>query len=309
MEDNRKEDLDLDLDKQLAEQAKQELAMTKQWLSQSQAFVDKLKKSLESQVDKIESLEDSVVKQQDTIDELNEEKLDLINRIKELEEALSRVSPKELQTTISKNAVELIKKAEYDKQKAERKSKTVIEIGDEGEDKTASAIKRMSDIGYAIHNLRFYYGRYSFTVEVDNIFVCTRGVFVFETKNWGAELSGDTDAPSWKYKNIRMERFVYNPVMQNNTHIRQVKNVAKFDDSVVFHNVIVFPGTTTFKLSRMEDFFLRPEQIREFVESKPVVYTEDQAKDIYSRILGIAKPITHEEHMKNVEERKKYKLF
>ncbi len=297
--------MDKTLEEKLAEQREQELIMTKQWLAQSQAFVDTLKESLDAQADKIEALVESASKQQDNIDEMNEEKEDLLNRIKELEEKLSRTAEK---TTTAKSAAELIKKAEYDKSKAEKKSKTAMEIGEEGEDKTTAAVKRMSDIGYPIHNLRFYYGRYNFTVEVDNVFVCNRGVFVFETKNWGAEISGKVDDTFWHYKNIRMERDIYSPVEQNDTHIKQISIVSHLIGQIAFHNVIVFPGTTTFKLDRMKDFFLKPEEIRAYIESKPVIYTELQTKDIYNKINGISRPITHEEHMKNIEERKKYKL-
>jgi hypothetical protein len=299
--------MDKTLEEKLAEQRDQELIMTKQWLSQSQAFVESLKESLDAQADKIEALVESASRQQDTIEELNEEKEDLLNRIKELEEKLSKQKPTEKAVT-PKSAEDLIKKAEYDKSKAERKSKTAIEIGDEGEDKTTAAVKRMSDIGYPIHNLRFYYGRYKFTVEVDNVFVCNRGVFVFETKNWGAEISGKVDDTFWHYKNIRMERDIYSPIEQNDTHIRQIGVVSHLIGQATFHNVIVFPGTTTFKLDRMEDFFLKPEEIRDYIESKPVIYNELQTKDIYNKINGISQPITHEEHMKNIEERKKYKL-
>jgi hypothetical protein len=289
---------EFDFEEKRVEQLEQELEMTKQWLKQSQDFVDTIKEIQEGQSEKIEQLVDNASKQEDLIDKLTEEKQELINKIKHLEDLLAKLSPK---GEIAKTSLPEIKKAEL------KVVKTAEQLGDEGEDKTTAAIKRMKDIGYPINNLRFYYGRYSFTVEIDNILVCNRGVFVFETKNWNAELSGDTNAHFWKYKNAKGEYDYYNPVMQNNTHITQIKNVSKLH-LATFHNVIVFAGTTTFKLTKVEDFFIKPEEIRTFIESKPVIYNELQTKDIYNKIIGISQPITHEEHMRNIEERKKYKL-
>jgi hypothetical protein len=297
--ENKKEDFDFEEKK--VEQIKQELDMTKQWLKQSQDFIERIKEIQEGQSEKIEELVDNASKQEDLIDKLTEEKQELLSKIKQLEEKLGKASPtKEVPSTI-KNI------SETKKTDLKFLAKTAEEIGDEGEDKTTAAIKRMKDIGYPINNLRFYYGRYAFTVEIDNIFVCNRGVFVFETKNWNAEISGDTDAHFWKYKNSKSEYEYYNPIMQNNTHITQIKNVSKVH-LATFHNVIVFTGNTTFKLSRMENFFLKPEEIRAYIESQPVIYNELQTKDIYNKINTSSQPITHEEHLRNIEERKKYKL-
>jgi hypothetical protein len=58
----------------------------------------------------------------------------------------------------------------------------------------------------------------------------------------------------------------------------------------------------------MENFFLKPEEIRAYIESQPVIYNELQTKDIYNKINTSSQPITHEEHLRNIEERKKYKL-
>jgi seryl-tRNA synthetase len=295
--ENEKDEFDFEEKK--AEQIKQELEMTKQWLKQSQDFIERIKEIQEGQSEKIEELVDNTSRQEDLIDKLTEEKQELINKIRQLEEKLGKTSQRDNASV----------KTTSETRKPELKvlAKTAEEIGDEGEDKTTAAIKRMKDLGYPIHNLRFYYGHLRFTVEIDNVFVCNRGVFVFETKNWNAEISGDTDAHFWKYKNTKSEYDYYNPIMQNNTHIKQIKNVAKVHADK-FHNIIVFAGSTTFKLSRMENFFLKPEEIRDYIESQPVIYNELQTKDIYNKINSSSQPITHEEHLRNIEERKKYKL-
>jgi hypothetical protein len=259
-------------------------------------FIENLKQSLDLMEGRNKKLEYRNEKQQEILESLQQENQELIEELEQLKTSSSE--------DLDYSGLDLT----VDKEEADRKLKEAIEIGDEGEDQTSAAIKRMSDIGYIINNLRFHYGKLKYTVEIDNIFVCNRGVFVFETKNWGAEISGDTSSKYWKYKNPKIERDVYSPVEQNNTHIRQIRNVAKFQMNVQFHSVIVFPGTTTFKLTKMEDFFIKPEQIREFIESKPVVYTEEEAKELYRMIMQANEPITHAEHLANIKSRKNNKF-
>ena len=103
---------------------------------------------------------------------------------------------------------------------AEESSK---DIGEYGEDLTASALARSGRFGSVFHNLYvpFYNGA---TTEVDVLFLTVKGIFVIESKNYsGAIIGRDTDK-YWTQKLFggEMHRF-YNPILQNKTHINALK--------------------------------------------------------------------------------------
>jgi hypothetical protein len=250
-------------------------------------LIDKLKNTTEYQSDKIDRLIEKLEKKDDYIDVLKSDFYELKKDLKD--EKLNRY---------------LEKKHEYEEAKRIQKSKSTDEIGDEGEDSTTATIKRLKDLGYPLNGIRFYFGRNNNTVEIDHIFVSNRGVFVFETKNWNAEISGDVDDITWTYKNASLEKDIYSPIAQNNNHIYQLRKVAGLEDDVEVYNVIVFSGNTTFSLSENKDYFLKPDEIRNFIESKKVIYDDTVVKEIYKKINDSNKPITHEEHVENIKNRK-----
>jgi chromosome segregation ATPase len=274
-----------------------------QRIDNQQSFIETLKSKLERQSEFIDILKEK-------LDHRNEKIERLISRIESQEEYIQKLknnlndTRKELKDEKKDRYLE--RKEEQQEIRRLEKSKSTDEKGDEGEDETTAAIKRLKDLGYPMNGIRFYADKENkVTVEIDHIFVCNRGVFVIETKNWNAELSGNTDDVSWIYRNSSLEKEVYSPIMQNEKHIKQLKRVAKMENDMKVFSVISFPGNTTFSLSRVEDYFLKPEEIRAYIAKQPVIYTEIQTKDLYKKINDANKPITHAEHIKNVEERRK----
>ncbi len=82
------------------------------------------------------------------------------------------------------------------------------------------------------------------TTEIDVLLICSKGIFVFESKNYSGWIFGNEYQKSWTqtlpqsrgYRS-RKEHF-YNPIMQNKTHIKYLRNY--IDKSIPVHSVIVF---------------------------------------------------------------------
>lgn len=66
------------------------------------------------------------------------------------------------------------------------------------------------------------------TTEIDLILICSKGLFVFECKNFSGWIFGDELQKNWTQTlpigrgRCRKEQF-YNPIMQNSSHIRHLK--------------------------------------------------------------------------------------
>ena len=88
------------------------------------------------------------------------------------------------------------------------------------------------------------------TSEIDVLMVCTKGIFVFESKNFSGWIFGNEFKKNW-YQTLpngrgrsHKESF-YNPIMQNGTHIKHLKLL--IEDQIPIWSVIVFSDRCTLK--------------------------------------------------------------
>lgn len=87
------------------------------------------------------------------------------------------------------------------------------------------------------------------TTEIDVLMISTKGIFVFESKNYSGWIFGSEHQQQW-YQTLpsgrksHKERF-YNPIMQNNTHIRHLKAI--LGEYIPVRSVIVFSERCTLK--------------------------------------------------------------
>ena len=103
------------------------------------------------------------------------------------------------------------------------------------------------------HGVRFLFNVYipksnGGTTEIDVLMICPKGIIVFESKNYKGWIFGDENNKTWyqilpagKGKS-RKEAF-YNPIMQNQSHIKHLANF--LDESVLLHSMIVFSVEAT----------------------------------------------------------------
>lgn len=90
------------------------------------------------------------------------------------------------------------------------------------------------------------------TTEIDVIMIFDKGICVFESKNYSGWIFGNDKSKMWtqclpqgKGKKALKESF-YNPVWQNNAHIRALKTILSADSVPVF-SVISFSERCTLK--------------------------------------------------------------
>lgn len=79
------------------------------------------------------------------------------------------------------------------------------------------------------------------TSQIDHIVVSTRGIFVIETKNLAGRISGSEHGQYWQQHLSSQSRQIYNPLLQNASHIRALRRYLKDIDDSLFISVVVFP--------------------------------------------------------------------
>ena len=88
------------------------------------------------------------------------------------------------------------------------------------------------------------------TTEIDLLMICSKGIFVFESKNFSGWIFGDEDQKDWCQvlptgRGRSKKFYFYNPIMQNHIHIKYIKNFLV--DQIPMYSVIVFSDRCTLK--------------------------------------------------------------
>ena len=90
------------------------------------------------------------------------------------------------------------------------------------------------------------------TTQVDTLVICSKGIFIVETKSWNGTVYGNDEEEDWivYYGNGERHR-MYNPTWQNQGHLNRVKQLVwkklLLDEKTIEYNpmVVFFRGDIT----------------------------------------------------------------
>lgn len=186
-------------------------------------------------------------------------------------------------------------KAEY----GGKKDDSLERIGYETEKQIAETIKQEIDAGlegYVLQNL-YIPKENGGASEIDAVLICTKGLYVFESKNIAGYIFGDEKHREWTVTlfsgNKTTEKHkLYNPIWQNNTHIRHLKRY--LDSSIPVNSVIVFSDRGELKnIPRRTESatIIQARDIKEYLDSirhsSQDVLTSDEVYDICLKLLQL----------------------
>lgn len=70
------------------------------------------------------------------------------------------------------------------------------------------------------------------STQIDHVVICRKGIFCFETKNLNGVLKGNVADQNWTHINRKGKKnIIYNPIFQNNSHIKHLSKVLKVNVS------------------------------------------------------------------------------
>ncbi len=76
------------------------------------------------------------------------------------------------------------------------------------------------------------------TTEIDLLYITQKGIFVIESKNYSGWIFGNEASLNWTCTLPTEKNTFYNPIKQNQTHIRWLKNY--LNDKIPYFSIIVF---------------------------------------------------------------------
>lgn len=125
--------------------------------------------------------------------------------------------------------------------------------------------------------------------EIDVILICSKGLFVFECKNYSGWIFGDELQKQWTQTlpigpgRCHKEHF-YNPIMQNASHIRHLKNLLGKNlpmwSIIVFSDICEFKNVTVRSNVNVINHYNLNYVVSDICNQVQDVYTETQVNNI-----------------------------
>lgn len=155
--------------------------------------------------------------------------------------------------------------------------------------------------GHFIHDV-IVKGEDDKTSQIDHVYVCSKGVFVIETKNYAGRIYGNQNQKQWTqvlaYGHSKNK--LYNPVMQNYTHIRRLNEA--LPEQVDMVSVVVFVRGSIDFIDSDGVYTLRG--LKQVVRDGSASYTEEKVQAIATAIQAYKdNPVsTTKEHVQHIKE-------
>ena len=152
------------------------------------------------------------------------------------------------------------------------------------------------------------------TSEIDVLMICSKGIFVFESKNYSGWIFGSDNQQNW-YQTLPLGRgksqktSFYNPVMQNRSHIKHLRNCLNLQ--IPIRSIIVFSDRCTLKNIKINDsniYVINRYDIVSVVSSVCKQSTDDLLSEslideIYSKLYPLtqADVSVKKQHIQNIQ--------
>lgn len=84
------------------------------------------------------------------------------------------------------------------------------------------------------------------TTQIDHILICTKGIFVIETKHYSGWIFGNPFSKVWTQVIFKNRYKFQNPLFQNYKHVKVIQGILEFIKPHCIHNIVVFSGNSQF---------------------------------------------------------------
>lgn len=183
--------------------------------------------------------------------------------------------------------------------------------GKRGEMKVGRIIKRIAKKynGKVINDVIVQDSESGLTSQIDHILFLRTGIYVIETKNYTGRIYGEAKERKWtqvlKYGQVK--NTLYNPLMQNYTHIRRLRNALGINKGII--SCVVFVRGNTQYIDANNVFSPRElkSYILEAINNEQEKFNSVELENAYIKINEFKEnPIeTNKEHVQKIKENKK----
>lgn len=144
-------------------------------------------------------------------------------------------------------------------------------------------------------------GTSSITSQIDHIVIKPAGVFVIETKNYDGKIYGKRTDMKWTQvlAGGRVKNQFYNPIKQNETHIRNIRKI--IGENVPVYSMIVFPKGDINAIALIDEVYTPHRMMLKFqYTANEKRISDEEILNIYNNLKDHKQYISDGEHVANV---------
>lgn len=179
-------------------------------------------------------------------------------------------------------------------------------VGKRGENRVIRKLNRLPSEFVALHNITLPSGKG--TTQIDHCLVSPYGIFVIETKTLSGVIAGSLAERTWTQHLGRNVYELYNPLQQNQGHIRVVAKTTGVSPDIIA-NMVVLAGEGVMDRP-VFGIFDTPSQLYRHLKTYKVKHlTSDQVDKVVEDLQAAALEPgrkTDREHVKNVKQARKH---
>ena len=175
--------------------------------------------------------------------------------------------------------------------------------GRKGERYIKRKLSRLPRDQYRLFN-NVLIGNGSKYTQIDHIVISYYGIFVIETKNYQGWIFGSDRQKHWTQTLGRKKFKLYNPVWQNNAHVRALKSLNRDFASAGYHPIVVFVGNVRLKKIDSEHHVILGRSALRYIKKfkEPLLSKEQIEKlaedlDYYNKASNKNAVKRHKEHI------------
>ncbi len=143
------------------------------------------------------------------------------------------------------------------------------------------------------------------TAQIDHVVISNFGIFVIETKNYKGWILGGEHAEYWTQVIYKRKEKLYNPIRQNQSHIRALKHYLTDFPYLPYIPIVVFSRKATLKVRTISEVTYSYSLLSVIKKYKEVVLNEQEKNEIYDRIHAVNSKATYKrrQHITSIKQR------
>ncbi len=141
------------------------------------------------------------------------------------------------------------------------------------------------------------------TSQIDHVIVSNNGIFVIETKNYSGWIFGDDDSRYWTQVIYKRKEKFYNPVRQNQGHIKALKLVLNDHPDLLFIPIVVFSTNADLKTKTSGHVIYTTRLMRTIRQYDQLVISDTVRDEVFQRIsaLNITDRAARSKHVTDIK--------
>jgi len=144
------------------------------------------------------------------------------------------------------------------------------------------------------------------STQIDHVVVSNYGIFVIETKNYKGWIIGDESGDYWKQVIYKEKNNFFNPIKQNQYHIKFLKSTLKIFPEVQYYSIVSFADEADIKVKTAKDVVHEKYLLRTIKNYQNEIIS-NRLKDEIFDYLKIIKKMNMDygrKHVKNIKRKR-----